>query len=138
MKAKKKTQLNRLAQSVEKIIAGRDDLARQAEKQYAIEVENILLTQSHDARRIQNALDGILDFCFDPAMLRLYKTLCRYFYGIDPVATASYVYAYRDMWGEGRDGPPHAETVDEKEDQSEVGCESGLIEQQKRLGVKNG
>ncbi len=37
---------------------------------------------------------------FDSAMLRLYKKLCRYYFKIDPEATASYVYAYRDMWDE--------------------------------------
>lgn len=100
MKANKKTQLNKLALSIGKIIAGRDGLTRQAEKEYAIEVESILHTQSRDAHRIERLLDVILDFCFDPAMLGLYKKLCRYYYGIDPVATASYVYAYRDMWDE--------------------------------------
>lgn len=101
VKATRKTQLNRLARSIGKIIAGRDELARQAERQYAIEVGNILLTRSRDARRINRMLDGILDFCFDPAMLSLYKKLCRYYYDIDPVETASYVYAYRDMWDNG-------------------------------------
>ena len=74
-KAKKKTQLNKLVRSIGKIIKGRASLARQAEKQYATEVENILLTQSRDARRIQRLLDGILDFCFDPSLLGLYNSL---------------------------------------------------------------
>jgi len=42
----------------------------------------------------------MLDFCFDDAMLCLYKDLCRYYFKIDPVATASYIYAYREMWDE--------------------------------------
>ncbi|MBI4412404.1 MAG: hypothetical protein HY541_07975 [Deltaproteobacteria bacterium] len=100
-KTRRKNQLNSLVRSIGAIIAGRDELARQAERQYAIEVENILLTQSRDACRIQRLLDGILDFCFDPNLFGLYKKLCRYYYGIDPVATASYVYAYRDMWEDG-------------------------------------
>lgn len=93
--------MNRLVRSIGKIIAGRDGLARQAEKQYTVEVENILFAQSRDIHRIERTLDGILDFCFDPALLAIFKKLCRYYYGIDPVATASYVYAYRDMWDEG-------------------------------------
>ena len=40
----------------------------------------------------------MLDFCFDDAVLVLYKKLCRYYYDIDPEATVSYVNAYRDMW----------------------------------------
>lgn len=96
-----KIKLNNLVRSIGTIIAGRDELARQAERQYAIEVENILLAQSRDARRIEKLLDGVLDFCFDPSLLGLYKKLCRYYYGIDPVATVSYVCAYRDMWEDG-------------------------------------
>ena len=53
----------------------------------------------------------MLDFGFDAAMVRLYKELCRYYFEIDPEATASYVHVYRDMWdeegqakGEGRGG----------------------------------
>lgn len=101
-KTKKSARLDWLVRSIGKIIAGRDGLARQAEKQYvpnlqkktimtwtipninilrerdAIEVANIVFTQSRDTHRIQRVLDGILDFCFDPAMLILYKKLCRY------------------------------------------------------------
>jgi hypothetical protein len=33
--------------------------------------------------------------------LSLYKKLCRYYFKINPEVTASYVYAYRDMWDEG-------------------------------------
>ncbi len=42
----------------------------------------------------------MLDFGFDAAIVRLYKKLCRYYFKIDPRATASYIYAYRDMWDE--------------------------------------
>ncbi len=97
-KTKRNAQVDRLVRSIGKILEGRDEWARLAEQQYAIEVENILLTQSRDAHRIHTALDGMLDFCFAPAILGLYKKLCRYYYDIDPVETAWYVYAYRDMW----------------------------------------
>ena len=43
-------------------------------------------------------LDGLLDFCFDPEALLLYKKLCRHYYAIDLAATAEYVHAYRAMW----------------------------------------
>jgi hypothetical protein len=89
-----------LVQSIDEIVRAGLRLARQAEKQYAPEVEDILLTQCRDPRRIEHLLDGMLDFCFDAAMVRLYKKLCRYYFEIDPMATASYVHAYRDMWDE--------------------------------------
>jgi len=45
----------------------------------------------------------MLDFCFDAKVLDLYKKLCRYYFEIDPGATASYVNAYREMWDEGEE-----------------------------------
>jgi hypothetical protein len=100
-----------LVQSIGKIARASRKLARQAEKQYAPEIEDILRTQCRDPQRIEHLLDGMLDFGFDAAMVRLYKKLCRYYFELDPEATASYVHAYRDMWdekwqanGEGRGG----------------------------------
>ena len=89
-----------LVQSIGEIAKTRDQLAHQAEKQYALEVEGILRTRSRDPRQIERLLDGMLDFCFDPAMLCLYKKLCRYYFEVDSEATASYVYAFREMWDE--------------------------------------
>jgi len=110
VKSKAKPQTHDLVQSIGEIAQTGRRLARQAEKQYALEVEDILRTQCRDPQSIEHQLDGMLDFGFDAAMVRLYKKLCRYYFEIDPRATASYVYAYRDMWdeeeqarGEGRD-----------------------------------
>ena len=101
MKSKGKPQMDDLVQSIGEIAKTRDQLAHQAEKRYALEVEGILRSQSRDPRQIERLLDGMLDFCFDPAMLCLYKKLCRYYFEIAPEATASYVYAYREMWDDG-------------------------------------
>jgi len=49
---------------------------------------------------VKSLLDGMLDFCFDDEMLRLYKKLCRYYFKIDPEVTVSYVYEYCEMWDE--------------------------------------
>lgn len=73
-------------------------LARQAHVEYSSEVDAIIRSKSRDSRRIEHLLDGILDFCFDEEMLRLYKKLSRYYYFIDPAATATYVNFYREMW----------------------------------------
>ena len=46
---------------------------------------------------IKHTLDGWLDFCgYDPA-LQLYRSLCRHYFAIDPVATADYIHAYREL-----------------------------------------
>ena len=100
MKSKMTPDLDDLVQSIGEIARAGSRLARQAEKQYALEVEDILRTRCRDPWRIEHLLDGMLDFGFDSAMIRLYKKLCRYYFEIDPRATASYVYAYRDMWAE--------------------------------------
>ncbi len=99
-KRKTKPKLDDLVQSIGEIVKMRDQLAQQAEKQYALEVEGILRAQTRDPRQIERLLDGMLDFCFAPAMLCFYKKLCHYYFEIDPEATASYVYAYREMWDE--------------------------------------
>ena len=51
-----------------------------------------------DTQRIGHQLDHMLGFCCDPHMLLAFKRLCRYYYGVDPLATAGYVHAYREMW----------------------------------------
>jgi hypothetical protein len=73
-------------------------LARRAVTEYTPLVESIVHERSHDIRRIEHTLDGLLDFCFAPEALLLYKKLCRHYYFIDPAAAADSVYAYRDMW----------------------------------------
>ncbi len=78
-------------------------LAKKAVTAYRREVEEILDFSCREKRRIECTLDGMLDFCFDYDMLHLYKKLCRYYFKIDPMATASYVYAYREMWDEEED-----------------------------------
>ena len=74
------------------------DLERQAAQQYLPVVDDILRTRSRDTRHIEHTLDGLLDFCGHEPVLQLYKKLCRYYWDIDPAATADYVNAYREYW----------------------------------------
>ncbi|MBV5319948.1 MAG: hypothetical protein JZU72_03195 [Chlorobium phaeobacteroides] len=90
-----------LVEKIRPLIEYTRQLAREAEKLYALEVEAIIKDQNCDPRRIQHCLDGILGFCFDDNMLLLFKKLCRHYYTIDPVATSEYVYFYKDMWDNG-------------------------------------
>jgi hypothetical protein len=66
--------------------------------QYTPVVEQIIATRCRDARHIQHTLDYLLDFACHPAGLALYKNLCRYYYTLDPAATADYVNYYREIW----------------------------------------
>ena len=60
-----------LVQAIGKLARAGQQLARQAEQQYTFEVEAVMKAQSRDPQRIEHLLDGILDFCFDSAMLSL-------------------------------------------------------------------
>jgi len=100
MKSKKKPQMDDLIKSIGELARARNQLANKAEQQYASEVEALLKAQSRDPQRIEHLLDGMLDFCFDPPMLFLYKKVCRYYFKINPEATDSYVYSYRELWDE--------------------------------------
>ena len=66
--------------------------------QYTPVVEQIISTRNRDAHHIQHTLDYLLDFACHPAGLALYTKLCRYYYTLDPAATADYVNYYREMW----------------------------------------
>ena len=73
-------------------------LSQRAVGEYAPLVDQIVRTQSRDIRHIEHTRDGLLDFCgYEPA-LRLFKTLCRYYWELDPVGTAGYINAYRDLF----------------------------------------
>ena len=99
-----------LAQSIGKLIGQSQILSRQAVELYAPVVEAIVRSRCQDIRHIEQTLDGLLDFCFDSEALRLYRQFCRYYYGLDPAATASYVHAYREMWDSETKDHPCAKT----------------------------
>ncbi len=73
-------------------------LFRQAVPLANLEVDAIIQSSEQGTQRIEHQLDHMLGFCCDPDMLVVFKRLCGYYYGIDPVATAGYVQAYREMW----------------------------------------
>ncbi|MBU3966120.1 MAG: hypothetical protein KKG76_01920 [Euryarchaeota archaeon] len=92
-----------MVQTISKLALAQQQLARQAEQLYSVEVDSIMRDKCRDPQRIERLLDGILDFCFDDEMLRLFKKLCRYYFKIDQEATVSYVHTYREMWDEDED-----------------------------------
>lgn len=98
MKSEMEPQANDLFQAVGKLAVTQQQLARHAEQLYSIEVEAVLRDKCSDPQHIERLLDGMLDFCFDDEMLRLFKKLCRYYFKIDQEATVSYVHTYREMW----------------------------------------
>ncbi|MGE0437839.1 MAG: hypothetical protein AB7P94_12945 [Steroidobacteraceae bacterium] len=75
-----------------------NELQRRAVQMNAAAVERIVRTRSRDAQEIEHALDRLLDCACVPEGLELFKTLCRYYYTLDPNAAAGYVNCYREMW----------------------------------------
>ena len=57
-----------------------------------------LSAQFPDAQEIEHALDHLLSCACHPEVLLLFKTLCRYYYPLNSVATADYINCYREMW----------------------------------------
>lgn len=85
-------------QAIRTLAGSMPDLQRQAALQYKPVVDDILLTRSQDIRHIEHTLDRLLDFCGHEPVLRMYKSLCRHYWDIDPAATADYINAYREYW----------------------------------------
>jgi len=87
-----------MIEEIKDLIVVQQNLVRQALSEYSVLVENIIISKTTDQNSIEHTLDGILDFCFDADMLLLFKKLCRYYFTINPLATASYINIYHEMW----------------------------------------
>jgi hypothetical protein len=61
-------------------------------------VREMIRSRLHDQQEIERMLDSLLDCACIPDGLELFRSLCRYYFSITPVATADYVHAYRDLW----------------------------------------
>ncbi len=83
---------------VRSLAATLNDLHRQRVAALTPIAQNLIQSQSRSAQEIEHTLDHLLDCACIPEGLALFKALCRYYYAINPVATAGYVHAYRDMW----------------------------------------
>jgi hypothetical protein len=80
------------------VIAPLQALHQQAIEALTPNVHDIIESNSRDARLIEHTLDHLLDHACIPQGLAVFKSLCRYYWKIDPHATASYISAYREMW----------------------------------------
>lgn len=97
-----------LLQNLTTAIAPLQALHQQAVEAHAPTVREIIHHGSRDARLIEHTLDYLLDHACIPQGLTLFKSLCRYYWELNPQATASYINAYREMWDS--DDPETKET----------------------------
>jgi hypothetical protein len=61
-------------------------------------VQSIIQSRSRDHKHLEQLLDRLLDCACIPEGLSLFRTLCRYYFTLNPAATADYIGAYREMW----------------------------------------
>jgi len=87
--------LHELAKS---IVALQKEAVKQTLSFYKPEVERIINSNSRDKNAIEHTLDALCEVAFDNEVLLLFKKLCRYYYTIDPMATAQQIQFYREMW----------------------------------------
>ncbi len=92
------TTLDQTVDNIGALAAEISGLHKQAIAIYEPEVEAIIRDNIQDAGRIEQTLDGLLDFADDEDGLLLYRRLCRHYWEIDPAATAEYIHSYRQIW----------------------------------------
>ena len=81
------------------VMAPLQTLHQEAVADFSPIVRDILQNRSRDTRLIEHTLDHLLDHACIPQGLACFRSLCRYYWQINPQATASYICAYREMWG---------------------------------------
>lgn len=89
---------DRFLEQMRDCAAGLVELRRQAAQACAPAVHDLIRTRSQDASAIEHTLDRLLDSACHPEGLTLFKSLCRYYFTLDPAATADYIRIYREMW----------------------------------------
>lgn len=85
-------------EGIRELAASLNALHRQMAAACAPGVQAMIQSRTQNHQQIEHLLDRLLDCACIPEGLALFKSLCRYYYHINPAATASYVHAYRDMW----------------------------------------
>ncbi len=87
-----------LQELAKNIVAVQKEAAQQTLNYWKPEAENIIISKSKDIDKIEYTLDVLCEVAFDEEVLKIFKKLCRYYYSIDPLATAKHVEVYREMW----------------------------------------
>ena len=80
------------------IVALQREAVKQTLQYWKPEADRIINTKSKDINAIEHTLDALCEVAFDDEVLIVFKNLCRYYYDIDPQATAEQIQFYREMW----------------------------------------
>ena len=97
-KLQKRAEYRDFFKSIRKLVKYLGALGTSEVLEYEPIVNGIINSRSRDRKKIVRTLEGLLNFCGNPAILQLYKKLCRYYYCLDPKVTAQYVLFYLERW----------------------------------------
>ena len=97
-KLQKRAEYRDFFKSIRKLVKYLGALGTSDVLEYEPIVNGIINSRSRVRKKIVRTLNGLLNFCGNPAVLQLYKKLCRYYYPLDPKATAQYVLFYLERW----------------------------------------
>lgn len=97
-----------LVTDITALVASMNDVHLQMVLAYTPIVQGIIQSGSQNVHEIEHTLGHLFTCAGHPQGLLLFKALCRYYYGIDPAATAQHVHWYRE-WYEDQNG--EADTV---------------------------
>jgi hypothetical protein len=70
----------------------------------------LIRSRSANIQEIEHTLDHLLDVACIPEGLAPFEALCRYYFTLDPAASAEYTDFYRKMWDIDDDEEVEAET----------------------------
>jgi hypothetical protein len=87
-----------LVTDITALVISLNDLHLQMVLAYTPIVQSIIQSGSQDAHEIEHTLDHLFTCAGHPQGLLLFKSLCRYYYSIDPAAAAQHVLAYREWY----------------------------------------
>ncbi|GAB6011994.1 hypothetical protein [Viscerimonas tarda] len=87
-----------LSENIREIAKELQTIYSQAEIYYASAVDDVIRHQSKDTKEIEHLLNYMLDFADNEKILMLYRTLCRYYFDINPQATAEYIQSYKELY----------------------------------------
>ena len=96
----KHTQHKNFIINVKNLVGQMQSLHLQAIDTYTPIVNELIQRQCNNQKEIERVLDGLLDFASDERILNLFRKLCRYYYQINPQATANYIQYYKKQYDE--------------------------------------
>lgn len=83
---------------IKALVASLNDLHQKMVRAYTPIVQGIIQSGSQDIEEIEHTLDHLFACAGHPQGLLLFKSLCRYYYGIDPAGAAHHVHSYREWY----------------------------------------